>query len=95
MDEDVQQVEEEAKRGGTDYKHTLTYRWMVRVARIVWFWSIFALLLAVAQVVLFAFTENGQAIPGSGAVYAGAATIAAAFVGGEKIVKKMKGKTNA
>jgi hypothetical protein len=95
VDEDVQQVEEEAKRGGTDYKHTLTYRWMVRVARIVWFWSIFALLLAVAQVVLFAFTENGQAIPGSGAVYAGAATIAAAFVGGEKIVKKMKGKTNA
>lgn len=95
MDEDVKQVEEDAQRNGIDYKHTLTYRWMVRVARIVWFWSIFALLLAIAQVVLFAFTDNGQAIPGSGAVYAGAATISAAFVGGEKIVKKMKGNTHA
>lgn len=94
MDDDVKQVQDEAAQNGGSYKRTLTYKWMVRVNRIVWFWTIFAAVVAAAQVYLFAMTENGQAIPGSGAIYAGAATIAAAFVGGEKIVKKMRSNQN-
>jgi len=91
LDEDVKQVQDESEHTGKPYKKTLAYRWMNWVARVVWFWSLFAAAVFIAQLYLFAFTESAQAIPGSGAIYAGAATISAAFVGGEKIAKKIGG----
>lgn len=96
MNTDIDEINSEVRDSGTPAKKpeaTFAIRWLKRIDRVVWFWSLLAGVGLISQIGLLVVSDEGAlTIPGLGALFGISGTIAGAYVGGEKIVEKLRNR---
>jgi len=86
------EVKDPTKPEVTTERKSWVRKWLDRAYYIVMMWTVFAMFIVVAQIVLL-YLNKSSTIPGASAIYTSAGVISATWVGGDQIVDRIQRKS--